>query len=588
MNLRLIILSFFIWSINSASDNPGMTLKSGFVIKNSYYNVGITNNIELTIVFKDNTIFRKVLSYSDAEFFAKPFDNIKALYYKGYGKSADTLNYALSFVSETNYDLYQKLNDKEYSKSISEIEITTAYNWAGQPSYKETIKEITVEKLISPELLESLNKKDINTSIEYLSKNKKDNIIYECFPGLSYRGRLNIATTIEDLGRYVLNLPDGYSQNDIFYNYRDVITKWIMLKDYFTEKKQVKAIENCNKIIGFVTDILKHLKPKDRAEITLSQDEFKAIFEGLSDNNKKLISAVSKYYQNLDDSQKRKIYTQILLGEKVYSDILKNNKEKNVLSIDENVKNLIWFLFAMAIAKNQGFEEGTFVIEDPEFKIYDYLKDISLSRHSSHFKEHAKTQMGIDVLGLPAEKQTLLFGIANKDKQLIFIKPENYGVYTWWDTIMHGVEFGHAQGRKWLPATFGSDDQENWRKERVPKDAISKYKSLRQELLTANLIQPALEPKDININTIYIELKNWLAQNESEGLVASVSEQNKSIIDKVQAFKKELEDKYDNLDIRYGREVILLQKSLENISNLYENTIKELDNALHKLSAISK
>lgn len=175
----------------------------------------------------------------------------------------------------------------------------------------------------------------------------------------------------------------------------------------------------------------------------------------------------------------------------------------------QNIIRLIWRFYAHALQKKQGFEEGTFYLPTEESqKIFEYLrgyvdfvKDEKTSgvsgvtpglsgnpfaypRISSHYTHSEPEQYGIDIRFnaqedvealLPEGKTHILFGRN-------FIKIENHGLATINDFAGHTGEFFFAQGRKLMPAIFGSDDQEGYRKERVPRDELRLFKQLLTDL----------------------------------------------------------------------------------------------------------
>jgi len=144
---------------------------------------------------------------------------------------------------------------------------------------------------------------------------------------------------------------------------------------------------------------------------------------------------------------------------------------------------------SQAIKGGQGYEEGTFVIEDPEGRLYSYLMSApnGYERDSSHYKgRSAPKHRGVDIFNgkMPAHKRTLLFEkVTNPDfkgmpAQVLFLKPENFSAdkSQAYDFAMHGVEFVAAQSNKLFYP--GSDDLESMRKERVPAKELKEFNQL--------------------------------------------------------------------------------------------------------------
>lgn len=148
-----------------------------------------------------------------------------------------------------------------------------------------------------------------------------------------------------------------------------------------------------------------------------------------------------------------------------------DNRQPLKQALDEDICALIWSLTREAAEKGQEFEEGTYVISDPNRRLYDFLisNPKAYKRASTHFKERVKENLGLDLPNLPGDKKTLLFGLIDEgtDIQAVFIKPENYGVahLVSADFVMHGVETLAAKFRKLIP---GADDRDGYQKERVP------------------------------------------------------------------------------------------------------------------------
>lgn len=270
---------------------------------------------------------------------------------------------------------------------------------------------------------------------------------------------------------------------------------------------------------------------------------------------------------------------------------------------------IIWFLYNQAIENKQMFQEGTFVIEDTGWRINNFLmnyiqtyggvngrqfknpknfnspfvffnqpltqtiKDPELHvsynpygypRESSHYKVSQKEfrHYGIDIrIGtsaelplLPASKRHLLFGkiplIENKEikKQLLFIKPENYGLYYKDGLIYHGKELLESWARK-ANLTITKDDDPSYAKERIPTEFLKEFAE-------------ALEVSDLPPKTKAEAFV--LAQQDNWGMKILYFD---SLMEKpaIKALEKKYNFMYAHLPLRSGREVIITHQDLQNI-----------------------
>lgn len=266
--------------------------------------------------------------------------------------------------------------------------------------------------------------------------------------------------------------------------------------------------------------------------------------------------------------------------------------------------NLMWYFYDLAIQKDQPFDEGTFVIQDRQLRIYNFLMSyvkkvnppitdtindpvlnvstnpFAYSRLSSHFKleQRQYRHYGIDVrfgaaqfaqVLLPAQKTHILFGCIGNDQ--IFIKLENVGIAVH-SVVMHGKEFVEAQLRKlypnlrtylqaWLPTYMddlltyyiGTDDDPSYRKERIPQELlircldILKSATLSDEQIRGRMYAFATQ----GIHGVYNEIKNPaspLTQAQKDTLNAYLGELARQGL--------------DNQTIRFGREIVLTRDEL--------------------------
>ncbi len=278
----------------------------------------------------------------------------------------------------------------------------------------------------------------------------------------------------------------------------------------------------------------------------------------------------------------------ILLGATLNHALIAGDQQTVTLLSQEHpkaVRALIWYYYALACGKQQFFEEGTFIIAHPQAPLIlnfinkDTIKsalpalyrvDNAYERISSHFDKYMKwagikeQHYGIDISHLPTGKQTLLFGHVNRDKNIIFIKPENHGTNTVTDLAHHAKGYAESVQTKTMASLNGGpsgDDAPEFRKERVPTEILNRFKILNDNVLMLELIIPADH-----------EQRYREAQARGISYMYQVVEQYVRGLDKepelqVQAQKLlEMMREYDHLDLRFGREVILTQAELNYLS----------------------
>lgn len=263
-----------------------------------------------------------------------------------------------------------------------------------------------------------------------------------------------------------------------------------------------------------------------------------------------LISRASIYFPNLwsDGNMARSIlrgalatYALLNKGDEIFGQIfelldLNNNR------IDR-VRDIMNYFFALAVNKNQWFEEGSFMVyHNGASNLLKLLFDAGgFKRLSSHFKSLKLNQFGLDVPDMPENKTHLLF--AELATNALFIKPENYGVGLY-SLPGHSWEYVVAQGRKL--GVWGSDQEHGMRKERIPAKELSQYADLLGVLEVGAELQRdyILEAKTLGIRSIYNKLQQF--EIEYPGFT-----------EEIQTLKAQLEKDYDHLGQRFGQEVIL-------------------------------
>lgn len=286
-------------------------------------------------------------------------------------------------------------------------------------------------------------------------------------------------------------------------------------------------------------------------------------------------------------------------GKQIACDIITHNMQSMADANEylDAIVDLMWYLYSIALEKGQAFEEGTLVIQDNDHKIYTFLlnyakfvnpeevagterdAELMLSyknvyaypRTSTHFKDvkaqHNARHYGIDIRHrgysiaealLPAQKSHVLFG--DLYNGYIFIKLENVGIAAP-SIAQHTLELITAQLRKFLPGItpaqynelmlyyIGTDDDSNYRKERVPHKVLEDCSAIvdKENISPEQKQRIKLQFGHQGIHGIFNEIRNAA----SPLLPARKDELNAYLL------KLYRTEGLDHQDIRYGREVII-------------------------------
>lgn len=259
-----------------------------------------------------------------------------------------------------------------------------------------------------------------------------------------------------------------------------------------------------------------------------SQSEFKMSFQEIQDNKDNLLLSIPDDYKETfvrySKKQLYEIQDHVIKGGALFyqlqhnANILELEKEKLDKATEpekdearkqylRSIVDLMWYFYHESSRKKEAYEEGMFVLSDPKGIVYNYLlnyaKEVNpkikgtledpallhadnpfaYPRATSHLKDINARAYAIDIrfdknesskANLPAQKRTFFFEYDGKN---LYGKLENYGLAPS-EAIYHLGELGVAQLRK-IPLTkkyLGGDDQESYRKERVPADFIRKIK----------------------------------------------------------------------------------------------------------------
>ena len=253
----------------------------------------------------------------------------------------------------------------------------------------------------------------------------------------------------------------------------------------------------------------------------------------------------------------------------------------------QDVVAVMWALFNAAVEKGDGYEQGSFVVEDRNRHLFEFLsknKECG-ARHSSHL--HAASALtgaehyGIDILGsyqsgaaswspysvtnpdysqqniLPARKGTILFIEMPGDSRIgldtnqVFIKMEDHGLKTWYGYGNHAYDFVSGTLLK-----LGASPSYLTRKERIDPEIVKAYKNViahfPSELKTKNIhITVNKQAASMGVRVMFSEV-NRLRLLDSKNLEFKQS--------MYLFFKAIARKNYDNINMRTGDEVIFAEK----------------------------
>lgn len=220
----------------------------------------------------------------------------------------------------------------------------------------------------------------------------------------------------------------------------------------------------------------------------------------------------------------------------------------------EALSNLMWFFYLYAGLQNERniFQEGTFrIIDNVDDRLENFFEFILgaegiQKRLASHFKQCQSYGIDIDTNKCPLPphgKRHLLLGQPASNE--VYLKPENFGVSGFTDTVFHFGEFVAAQMRKTklLRELFnlGSDSDPQNRKEHLPDKIKEQLKKIKKQIHHAHVIE--------EIRTLIPQLNDLLRD--------AVDNDKLTLAQEIQAVLKELASQYPDWKNRVGNEVIL-------------------------------
>ncbi|KAK2762762.1 hypothetical protein FQN54_000936 [Arachnomyces sp. PD_36] len=179
----------------------------------------------------------------------------------------------------------------------------------------------------------------------------------------------------------------------------------------------------------------------------------------------------------------RAIMTSPWSAEEVRRDMERESKTRPATR-DRQVTGIMWYLFALAVERNQGFVTGAFVCLDPHGRLFAYFQGVGTARISSHLKRHSAPGCtgGVDLHAddvlppLPHGHRHVLFIAINHDKRrgrCLFLKPERYGVGGVRNFIRHAAHYIRSLARR---RRFGGNEGVGMRKERIPDRAVHDFR----------------------------------------------------------------------------------------------------------------
>lgn len=287
---------------------------------------------------------------------------------------------------------------------------------------------------------------------------------------------------------------------------------------------------------------------------------------------------------------------QLKQGKIIIQKIYKGKKNEQITNL-QSIVHIMHYVYSKVPAKNQGkeFLSGTILLEDPKYKLFNYLckyvkkiypgdmcqeniiqKYAAYPRKSTHFNNYylytkkakkswipglvVKTdcdyvQYGIDAyeeIRLPIKKKHILFGQIGEinGKQMIFIKLEETG--------MHGMQIvKHTLN---LIKKYFSEIRKNlptdYRREDIPKDLFREFVDLinsKELKLSKKTKQKILDSSRVlGVRKMVTYAQSYTASDQGTSAWRN----------KMKAFEKKLTIRYPDWQYRFGNEIILMHKEL--------------------------
>lgn len=275
-------------------------------------------------------------------------------------------------------------------------------------------------------------------------------------------------------------------------------------------------------------------------------------------------------------------------GQDLMKRILKDevsSLSKNTRKSHQEMTQIVWFLMYYALQKGQGFNQGSFIIEE-EGKLFDFIEALGIRRECSHFtnRPHDKWYE-IDVINglMPAQKKIVLFGfvsVFSQKEKVLFFKPEDASgaipshLMAIPDLIAHTVSYFESKINKTF--LLGADDLPAMQKERIPYNLLVVLKKLiehLQEEKNIDLYHPILHKLLItDPNVVLQSARTWGVAYIHHFVTAFYQELQSSPhfndtgtlheFNKIMRDINEILINFDNLEHRVGREVYINKTQL--------------------------
>lgn len=235
----------------------------------------------------------------------------------------------------------------------------------------------------------------------------------------------------------------------------------------------------------------------------------------------------------------------------------------------EDLVDAVWALGARAAADGEPFFEGAFTLyngmsgevaseHDAVQSLMAHVRSTPtlynrLSSHLSAFKDAEIWGMDViearDGAALPGGRHHLLIHLI-EDPQLgsfVFLKAERYGTQDLMNFMLHGVSFLQSMSRR----ISGANDAEGMRKERVPKQLISKFAEIVALHEQASTMLNDVTTRGVSAAAHWLRI---IMQEAEEGLLVEGCVD----LNEVAALSRDLHAEYSNVARRIGRERIEL------------------------------
>lgn len=254
--------------------------------------------------------------------------------------------------------------------------------------------------------------------------------------------------------------------------------------------------------------------------------------------------------------------------------------QSSVENYTEALRDLCSFFYFIGCEQTRldhtGFEEGTFFIQDPHGHLKKFLENFITKTTINAFPKGEKAKFAARIsthkfgekqygINLWDEKHPWLFKfkhlLVGFNNNGIWMKPEKYGLESWTDWLLHGVDLACTTTVKIWSRFSNSlgDDALEYNKERVPQWEINEFKKLF----------PTCTTHDMTLGTMYTYAQQALQQEPKNAI-------------QIKLFIDTLQRHYTHLNERFGREIRLTSNELM-LAHMFTNETPELSLFLDQL-----